>query len=145
MIKKTKILGFFLLLAAVFISANSGLAQEKFKKTPEERAKHRSEKMTKHLSLSDEQQKQVYDIIYSQATQVDALKNNKDITKESRKEQIKAIFQDSDSKLGNVFNKEQSEKWTKMKEKMKEKHMQKKNMKKGKKHKGNKDKVGIVK
>jgi hypothetical protein len=101
--------------------------------------------MTKHLSLSDEQQKQVYDIIYSQATQVDALKNNKDITKESRKEQIKAIFQDSDSKLGNVFNKEQSEKWTKMKEKMKEKHMQKKNMKKGKKHKGNKDKVGNVK
>ncbi len=139
MIKKTKILGFFVLLAALIFTGQSGLAQEKFKKTPEERAKHKTEKMTKHLSSTDDQSKQVYDILYSQATQVDELRNNKDITKESRKDQVKALFQDSDSKLGSIFSKEQSEKWSKFKEKKKEKHMQKKKMKKGNKQKKNKE------
>ncbi len=133
--KKTKILGLFLLLTAILLSSQSGFAQGKFKKSPEERAKHKTEKMTKHLSLSDEQSKQVYDILYSRATQVDELRGNKDITKESRKEQVKALFQDTDSKLGNIFSKEQSEKWSKFKEMKKEKHMQKKKMKKCNKQK----------
>lgn len=139
MIKKTRILSFFVLLAALIFTGQSGLSQEKFNKSPEERAKHKSEKMTKHLSLSDEQSKQVHDILFSQATQIDGIRNNKDITKKSKKEQSKAIFQDSDSKLGSIFSKEQNEKWSKFKEKKKEKCMQKKKMKKGNKQ-GNKQK-----
>lgn len=119
-----------MLFTALILTSQSGLSQEKVKKTPEERAQKHSEKMTKHLSLSDEQQKQVYDILFSRATQVDELRNNKDITKESRKEQVKSIFSDADSKLGNIFTKEQNEKWTKHKEMKKEKHIQKKKMKK---------------
>ena len=135
MIKKTKILSVLLSLAVLFIAGQNILAQDvnqdRQKKTPEERAKLHAEKMTKNLALTDDQASQVYDIMYSQATQVDALRNNKDITKESRKEQMKAIFQDSDSKLQGIFSKEQTEKWNKWKEKKKEKHM---NKKKGKKH-----------
>lgn len=135
MIRKTRILSVLLSLAILIVAGQNILAQDlkqdKQKKTPEERAKLHTEKMTKNLELTDDQAKQVYDIMYSQATQVDALRNNKDISKESRKEQMKTIFQDSDSKLQGIFSKEQTEKWNKWKEKKKEKHM---NKKKGKKH-----------
>jgi len=135
MIKKTRILKVLLSLAVLFIASQNILAQDvnqdRQKKTPEERAKLHTEKMTKNLELTNDQASQVYDIMFSQATQVDALRNNKDITKESRKEQMKSIFQVSDSKLQGIFSKEQTEKWNKWKEKKKEKHMTKK---KGKKH-----------
>lgn len=135
MSKKTRILSVLLSFAILFMAGQNLKAQDfkqdKQKKTPEERARLHTEKMTKNLELTNDQSTQVYDIMYSQATQVDALRNNKDITKESRKEQMKAIFQDSDSKLQGIFSKEQTEKWNKWKEKKKEKHM---NKKKGKKH-----------
>lgn len=133
--KKHKIFGIFTFILAAILISQSSFGQEKFKKTPEERAQHKTDKMTKHLSLTDDQQKQVYDILYSQATQVDALRGNQEMTKEARKEQMKSIWKDTDSKLSGVFNTEQIEKWNKFKENKKQKHMQKKNRKK--KNKGN--------
>ncbi|HMT11051.1 MAG TPA: hypothetical protein PKA39_05455 [Ignavibacteria bacterium] len=134
--KKHKIFGIFTFILAAILISQSSFGQEKFKKTPEERAQHKTDKMTKHLSLTDDQQKQVYDILYNQATQMDALRGNQEMTKEARKEQKKAIWSDTDSKLSGVFNTEQIEKWNKFKEKKKQKHM---NMKSSKKHnKGNK-------
>ena len=133
--KKTKILSVLLSLMILFIAGQTVTAQDfkkdRVKKTPEERARLHTDKMTKKLGLTDDQAKQVYDIIYSQATQMESLRNNSEITKEARKEQKKAIFRDTDSKLQGVFSKDQTEKWNKWKEKKKEKHM---NKKKGKKH-----------
>jgi Spy/CpxP family protein refolding chaperone len=134
--KKHKIFGIFTFILAVILISQSSFGQEKFKKTPEERAQHKTDKMTKHLSLTDDQQKQVYDILYNQATQMDALRGNQEMTKEARKEQKKAIWSDTDSKLSGVFNTEQIEKWNKFKEKKKQKHMNKKSSKKH--NKGNK-------
>ena len=134
--KKHKIFGIFTFILAAILISQSSFGQEKFKKTPEERAQHKTDKMTKHLSLTDDQQKQVYDILYNQATQMDALRGNQEMTKEARKEQKKAIWSDTDSKLSGVFNTEQIEKWNKFKEKKKQKHMNKKNSKKH--NKGNK-------
>ena len=108
MIKKTKILSVLLSLAVLFIAGQNILAQDvnqdRQKKTPEERAKLHAEKMTKNLALTDDQASQVYDIMYSQATQVDALRNNKDITKESRN-----IFEGTDWKMEQVERKEERE------------------------------------
>ncbi len=134
--KKHKIFGIFTFILAAILISQSSFGQEKFKKTPEERAQHKTDKMTKHLSLTDDQQKQVYDILYNQATQIDALRGNQEMTKEARKEQKKAIWSDTDSKLSGVFNTEQIEKWNKFKEKKKQKHMNKKSSKKH--NKGNK-------
>ncbi len=134
--KKHKIFGIFTFILAAILISQSSFGQEKFKKTPEERAQHKTDKMTKHLSLTDDQQKQVYDILYNQATQMDALRGNQEMTKEARKEQKKAIWSDTDSKLSGVFNTEQIEKWNKFKEKKKQKHMNKKSSKKH--NKGNK-------
>ena len=134
--KKHKIFGIFTFILAAILISQSSFGQEKFKKTPEERAQHKTDKITKHLSLTDDQQKQVYDILYNQATQMDALRGNQEMTKEARKEQKKAIWSDTDSKLSGVFNTEQIEKWNKFKEKKKQKHMNKKSSKKH--NKGNK-------
>ncbi len=131
--KKHKIFGIFTFILAAILISQSSFGQEKFKKSPEERAQHKAEKMTKHLSLTDDQQKQVYDILYNQATQVDALRGNKEMTKESRREQMKSLRSDTDTKLSGVFNTEQIEKWNKFKENKKQKHMQKKKNKKDKK------------
>ncbi len=128
--KRTLILS--ILLAAVTFVFSSGtiFSQDLGKKTPEERAKHRADKMQEHLSLSSEQYTQVYDIMLSQAQQVDALKSSS-TDKDAAREKMKALRQDTDSKLTAVFNTDQTQKWNTFKEKMKEKHKNKK----GKKHK----------
>lgn len=143
MLKTAKITGILLVLAMVFSSLSVNAQQTK--RTPEERAKLRSEKLTEKLSLDETQKQQVYDVILNHATQVDVIKNNQDITKESRREQMKALRTETDQKLQGVFTKEQNEKWNTMKQKMKEKHGKKNGHKKhGKKNKGNKNKVGNV-
>jgi len=90
------------------------------KKTPEERAKNRSEKMTKHLSLTDEQKQKVYDIWYSHCTQADALRNST-TDKETRKSEMKKLFESTDTQLQSVLTSDQLTKYNEMKEKMKEK------------------------
>lgn len=143
MLKTTKFAGFLLILSLIF-SAFPAISQQT-PKTPEERAKLRSERLTEKLSLNETQKQQVYDIIFNHASQVDLIKNNQDITKESRRDQVKTLRTETDQKLQGVFTKEQTDKWNTMKQKMKEKHGKKNGHKKhGKKNKGNKNKVGNV-
>ena len=90
------------------------------KKTPEERAKNRSEKMTKYLSLTDEQKQKVYDIWYSHCTQADAIRNST-TDKETCRKEIKKLFESTDLQLQSVLTSEQLTKYNEFKEKMKEK------------------------
>jgi periplasmic protein CpxP/Spy len=130
MMKLTKFFAAAVLLTGLIFSAS---AQDFGKKTPEERAQKRADKMKKHLSLSDEQYKSVYDAILSQAQQIDALKSQ-DLDKSKKREQIKSLRQNTDESIKGFLNKDQLTKYDKFKEKRKEKHMQKKKMKKNKKN-----------
>ena len=123
-----------LVITAFALSTNNVFSQYLGKKTPEERAQKRAEKMTKHLSLSDDQYKQVYDAFLSQAQQFDALKSA-DGDKKAKKEQMKSIRQNTDATITGLLSAEQNTKYQQMKEKRKEKHKQKKGMKKHKKDK----------
>lgn len=128
--KLTKFFAAAVLLTGLFFSAS---AQDFGKKIPEERAQKRADKMKKHLSLSDEQYKSVYDAILSQAQQIDALKSQ-DLDKSKKRDQIKSLRQNTDESIKGFLNKDQLTKYDKFKEKRKEKHMQKKKMKKNKKN-----------
>jgi cell division protein FtsX len=128
--KKQTILVLFALIITVTLLSQTSFGQEKFKKTPEERAQNRTEKLTKNLGLSDEQQKQVYSILYSHAAQVDVLRSNQDMSKEARKDQMKNLRKELNASLTGIFNSEQNEKWNKFKEAKKQKHMDKKKHKK---------------
>lgn len=121
---------FAAVLAAFVLFAGSTYSQDLGKKTSEERAQKRADKMNQHLSLSNEQYKEIYNAFLSQAQQVQALKSNKDMDKTARKEQMKSIRQGTDSKITSLLNSEQVTKYEKFKEERKQKHMQKKKMKK---------------
>lgn len=132
-------LGMIILLIAVMFSAANSYSQDngdkKQKKTPEERAQKRADKMKEKLSLSDEQHKQVFDILLSKGNEMKSVweqtKNDQDKT--ARKEKMKAIRDSYNSQINSVLSSTQQQLWETHKKEMKEKH-------KGKKHHGKKHK-----
>jgi len=112
------------IMAFAAVSTNAQIKDFKQKKTPEERAKHRTEKMSKKLSLTSDQYNQVYSIMFSHAQKADEIRNSTD--KQSRKDQMKSLFQSTDSQLQAVFSSEQLQKYNDMKEKRKNKKGKKK-------------------
>lgn len=76
--------------------------------TPEERAEMRTKRMTEQLSLTEQQQKQVYEITLNQINaQKDFAKQNKEQAKERRTE-----FMKNREALESVLNADQKEKWS---------------------------------
>lgn len=134
---KTKKLASVLLIAAFVLSANLVFAQNKdfMKKTPEERAQKRADKMRDKLALSEEQHKQVYNALLSQAQQMDDMRS-KNFDKSEKKEQMKSIWQNTDLTISGILKSDQLTKYNKYKEERKQKHMNKKKMKHQKKDKG---------
>lgn len=99
------------------LTANAQEHQQKSKQhtqrmqnsSPEERAEMRTKRMTEHLSLTEEQQKQVYNISLNQInTQKNFEKQNKEQAKERRTE-----FMKNREELENILNVDQKEKWNK--------------------------------
>lgn len=126
-----------LIFAALLISANTVYSQD-FKKSPEERAQKRAEKLKEKLSLTDDQYKQVYDAFLSQSQQMKSLKEAGEQDKTARREKMKSIRQNTDATVNGLLNSDQKTKYDQLKKERKEKHMQKKKHKKGKKNKSDK-------
>jgi Spy/CpxP family protein refolding chaperone len=137
-----KSFGLMLLISAFMLSAGSVFSQdgsprkERQKKTPEEVAEKRSDRLKDKLSLTNDQHKQVYNIILSQATEMksvwESTKSEQDKT--ARREKMKSIRDTYHSQISAVLTSEQQQLWETHKKEMKEKY-------KGKKHKkGNKNK-----
>ncbi len=136
-----KALGMLIMLIAVMFSAANSYSQDngekRQKKTPEERAQKRADKMKEKLSLTDDQHKQVYDIFLSQTNEMRSLhesgKNDQDKT--ARKEKMKSLRDSYNSQINSVLTSSQQQLWETHKKEMKEKH-------KGKKHHGKKHNKG---
>lgn len=104
-------------IAALF--AVSGMAQEKKKgRSAEQRAEKITNKMKEKLNLTDEQVVKIKAINLEAAQQKDTLKAE---AKAERKEKVKAIETDRDTKIKAVLTEEQKAEYEKMKEKGKEK------------------------
>ena len=127
--KKIKVFSITLLIAALVFSAGNAFSQQDSKKTPEERAGKMSEKMKEKLSLSDEQQKQVYDIMLSHVNDMEGLKNSTE-DKTARREKVKALRESTHSKINFILNTDQQAMLEKFRQERKEKHKEGK----GKKH-----------
>jgi len=97
-----------MMLAVMFISSQAFSQQTKF--TPESMATHMTERLTKNLDLTSDQQTQMHDIILSYATTHD--KSNFD-----RKE--------LSGKIESVLTDDQKVKYAELKEKMKKDKQQK--------------------
>jgi Spy/CpxP family protein refolding chaperone len=127
--KKIKLFGFMLLLTALVLTTGTAYSQQDSKKTPEERATKISEKMKEKLSLSDEQQKQVYDIMLNHVNEMNGLKNSTE-DKTSKHEKIKSLRESTHSKINSILSSEQQVKLEKFRQERKAKHKEWK----GKKH-----------
>lgn len=141
-IAKFNLFSLMLLLAALLFSASSIYSQQdntgkKQRKTPEEHAQKRADKMKEKLSLTDDQYKQIYDILLTHGNEMKALweagKNDQDKT--AMKEKMKAIRESGRTQINSVLDANQQQLWDAHKKEMKDKH-------KGKKHKGKKNKKG---
>ena len=139
-IAKFNLLSLMLLLAALLFSVSNTYSQQdnsekKQRKTSEERAQKRADKMKEKLSLTDDQHKQVYEILLTQGNEMKSVwessKNDQDKT--ARKEKMKAIRESGKTQINSVLNANQQQLWETNKKEKKEKH-------KGKKHKGKKNK-----
>lgn len=111
---------FSLLSASVY-------SQEKPKKTPEEFAQKRSEKMSKLLNLDESQKSQIYQLFLEGHTQMkkdrETYKDDKESLKKLRKENRESMK----SKLQSILTTEQ---FTKLQEHKKNKHEKRKGKKK---------------
>jgi len=101
------------------------------KKSPEERAKKMSEKMTKVLSLTNDQQSQAYNIVLSHCQKADEIRATAP-DKAVCKEQMKLLRQSTDTQITAILTDEQVQKYNELKQKMKERKQQKKGKQKEK-------------
>jgi len=111
-------------LAIVALFAGSSLisfGQEKEVKTPEQRAEKKTEILTKKLDLNTDQQTKVAEMNQKTAKEVDAIKNNQQLSKEEKRSALKQLRQTRQTELRSVLNSDQQQKFDKMRERMEHK------------------------
>jgi len=107
------------LVLGVTVFAN---AQNKVKKTPEQRAQHQTVKLQKQLKLTADQSAKVKGILLARATKVDSLKQiAANGNKKALKGQRKAIAQTTNQQLKAVLNANQQKSYEALKAARKEK------------------------
>jgi periplasmic protein CpxP/Spy len=115
-----------LMIVAVLASMTlAAQAQEKEKRTPQERAKARTEHMTKELALSPEQQAKVEAINLKYADQVEAMRSEREAERTAKREAAKAMHDAHDAEMKAVLTADQYTKWVAKKQEAKAKHMEK--------------------
>lgn len=105
------------------LSMSLGLAAQgkhgKDKKTPEEKATHRTEMMTKKLKLTDEQVPQVKAINLEFAQKAEEIRTSTE-KGEDRKAKMESLLTDTNAKMKTVLTDDQYGEYLKMVEKQKE-------------------------
>ncbi len=115
-----------LMIVAVLASMTlAAQAQEKEKRTPQERAKARTEHMTKELALSPEQQAKVEAINLKYADQVEAVRSEREAERTAKREAAKAMHDAHDAEMKAVLTADQYTKWVAKKQEAKAKQMEK--------------------
>ncbi|MES2616521.1 MAG: hypothetical protein V4613_01500 [Bacteroidota bacterium] len=111
--------------------AGSGFANDstKQKKTPEQVATKKADKLKTELSLSDDQRSKVYNALLDRETKVRAVKAKYPTDKKAARKEIKPINEACNTTITSALTPEQATKWEQMKKDKKEKHKQNKTKK----------------
>lgn len=122
------------MMIAAFVGATMAAhAQEKVSKDPEERAKARTERMTKELGLSPEQAAKVDAINLKYADKGAELRKEQEAARTEARKEAKAMRDAHDVELKAVLTPDQYTKWTARKEEMKKEHQERRRSMQGKK------------
>ncbi len=116
---KKQILFLLMVLSAMICTGTAQAPQKQANKQPN--AKVRAEQMAKDLSLTETQKQQVQALFEEQQTKMKELRESGEANQEARKEELKKLRSEWDSKLESIIGKENMEKHkAMMKEKAKE-------------------------
>lgn len=99
--------GFFLAASLFFVGGI--YAQEQTQKaplTPEQKAQHKTERMSANLNLTDEQKTRLTEVHVKEAKQRDEIKN-KALTEEQRQQEMQTLREASDAKYKEILTAEQ--------------------------------------
>ena len=96
-----------LILFALAIATTALAQEEKTTKTPEERARHRTEKMAESLSLTQDQKDKVAALNLSTAQRNAAIRQDESMSKEKKREEFKANMQGHRAQLNQLLTAEQ--------------------------------------
>lgn len=108
--------------------AGSGFANDstKQKKTPEQVATKKADKLKTELSLTDDQRSKVYTALLDRETKVRAVKAKYPTDKKAARKEIKPINDTCNNTITSTLTPEQATKWEQMKKDKKAKHKHKK-------------------
>ena len=123
-------------LLALTISSSSFAQQKKDPKTSEEKAIHRTEKLTKELSLTPDQATKVKALLLQQDEQVQTIKTKhaNDTDKTALKQELLTKREQNEASLKQILTPEQVTQYETLKAQKKEEHKNKGHHKGGKKH-----------
>lgn len=106
--------------------ATTGFSQERpgkhqrEHKTPEQRAQHMTEALSKKLSLNDNQKNEIYKINLERAKEMEKLHSSNQKRDKKDFEQGKKLFEESDKKISKVLNNDQRKQYEDLKAQRKE-------------------------
>jgi periplasmic protein CpxP/Spy len=86
-----------------------------------ERIKERMENLSKELNLTKEQQEKIRPIIENEMKEMQAVRSNDSLTKEQKREKVKAIRQTTQAELNKILTPEQQKKYAEMQENARQK------------------------
>lgn len=112
-------------LAAVAMAVGSYATDSaKAKKSPEQMANKRADKLKTELTLSDEQRGRVYTAVLEKINKTRAIKEKYKGTKEKQAmhTEMKAVHDNFEASMKSILSAEQFTKWQDLKAKQKEKH-----------------------
>lgn len=99
-------------------------AQDKARKSPEERAKMRTEHMAKELELTPEQKAKVEAINLKYADKATELRKEREAERTEARKEGKAMHDAHDAEMKAVLTPDQYTRWQAKKEAMKKRHME---------------------
>lgn len=103
----------YALIAATLLTASLTFAQQtqqREPKTPEERAKKQSERLTTQLGLSDDQKSKIYEINLKEINDSEAVRKDATLSEDAKKEKLKAIHESRKTSYSQVLTDEQQKK-----------------------------------
>lgn len=105
-----KVLKVLLIGLALVVGTSTVSAQEKTKKTPQERAEMHTARMANALELTADQRAKVAELNLGIAMKNDAIRNDANMSKEQKQESIKGNNEARMAQLKNILNEEQYKK-----------------------------------
>lgn len=123
-------------LALVALFSMSAFAQEKTKKTPEERAEKVTAKMTEKLNLTTEQAIKIKQINLDAAKKKEALRAEAKGNRGEMRGKVKAIETERNTQIEQLLTNAQKVEYEKMKKHTKKKMKERRAKRKGKRHGG---------